>query len=61
MMNLSDEANNSNRGGAKSAFSDTFSNPDCDEILFFKHKGAPLVNPIGSTMAQPNPSSTLKL
>jgi len=32
---LSDEANGSNKGG-KSAFSDTISNPDLDEIFFNK-------------------------
>jgi len=36
MLNLSDEANGSNKGG-KSAFSETASNPDLDEIFFNKH------------------------
>ena len=36
---MSDEANGSNKGG-KSAFSDTISNPDLDEI-FFNHSGGP--------------------
>ena len=39
ILNMSDEAIGSNKGG-KSAFSDTISNPDLDEI-FFNHSGGP--------------------
>ena len=37
LMNLSEEANGSNKGGNKSSFSDSMSNPDLDEYLFNKH------------------------
>lgn len=38
--NLSEEANGSNKGGTKSVFSDSISNPDLDEYLFNKQTPA---------------------
>ena len=59
MLNLSDEANDSKRN--KSAFSDTVSNPDLDEIFFTKHKGTPPVAPSGFAFNIGPPTSAANL
>ena len=59
---MSDEANGSLKaggGGAKSAFSETISNPDLDEIFFNKHPGG--VNEGGTPLSKKIGLTELKL